>query len=72
MSMDQKKMYRELAISHGFNEAFIKRVLEEADRIMQEDSSKPFFFRKLYALKTAHKKVETEWKGMILEGMVLD
>ena len=70
--MDQKKMYRELAISNGFNEAFVQRVLEDADRIIQNEQGTFSFLKKLSALKRAHKKVAAEWKGMILEGMVLD
>ena len=65
-------MYRELAISEGFSEAFVQRVLEDANRIIQNEQGKFSFFRKLSALKKAHKKVSEEWKGMILEGVVLD
>lgn len=47
--------------------------MKETDIILlREDVRRTYFFPMIYALKTAHDKVVEEWRGMILEGIILD
>lgn len=71
--MDLKSMYRDQALRNGYTDQFVSRVMKETDIILlREDVRRTYFSPMIYALKTAHDKVVEEWRGMILEGIILD
>lgn len=71
--MGQIQKYRDLALEHGYNIMFVRRVIEVFDEIIRKEATTGFvFLKQRSALHKAHDQVDEEWKGMILEGIVLD